>query len=139
MQIRNFYHCAECGREWTGVCGPPNVTMIVRSAAPSTCPHTRAKTREKAMTNRIALLNDDFRRNFRGGKIMMTPGVDALPDRVKAEALVQVANFSEFSEDNDPHDEHDFGSFNLVGRRFQDANGDPVVNRVLTIMLASEY
>lgn len=70
------------------------------------------------MTNRIALLNDDFRRHFRGGKIMMTPGVEALPDCVKAEALVQVANFSGFTEDNDPYDEHDFGSFNLLGRRF---------------------
>lgn len=48
----------------------------------------------------------------------MTAGVDGLPDCVKAEALVQVAKFSEFSADNDPHNEHDFGSFDLVGRKF---------------------
>jgi len=48
----------------------------------------------------------------------MTSGVYELPDCVKAEALIQVAKFSEFSADNDPHDEHDFGSFNLVGRKF---------------------
>ncbi|MEY9604130.1 hypothetical protein AB7M74_010739 [Bradyrhizobium japonicum] len=101
--------------------------------------------------NRIRELNDAFRRTFHGGRVMMTSGVYELPDCVKAEALVQVTKFSEFSADNDPHDEHDFGSFNLVGRKFfwkidlyeepdvKDANGDPVVNRVLTIMLASEY
>jgi hypothetical protein len=37
--------------------------------------------------NKIALLNDAFRRTFRGGKVMMTSGVDELPDCVKAEAL----------------------------------------------------
>ncbi|WLB88855.1 MULTISPECIES: hypothetical protein [Bradyrhizobium] len=29
------------------------------------------------MTNRIALLNDDFRRNFRGGKIMIVDSNEA--------------------------------------------------------------
>jgi hypothetical protein len=101
--------------------------------------------------NKIALLNDAFRRTFSGGKVMMTSGVDELPDCVKAEALVQVVKFSEFTVDNDPHDEHDFGSFKLVGRKFlwkidlyeepdvKSANGEPVVKRVLTIMLADEY
>jgi Protein of unknown function (DUF3768) len=104
--------------------------------------------------NKIALLNDAFRRTFSGGKVMMTSGVDELPDCVKAEALVQVAKFSEFTADNDPHDEHDFGSFTLVGRKFlwkidcydkdmsygSDDPGDPAkTTRVLTIMLAEEY
>ena len=103
--------------------------------------------------NKIALLNDDFRRTFRGGKVMMTSGVDELPDCVKAEALVQVANFSNFTADNDPHGEHDFGSFTLVGRKFfwkidyydtamqfgSEDPSDPVKTaRVLTIMLAEE-
>ncbi|MEY9748821.1 hypothetical protein ABIF65_008195 [Bradyrhizobium japonicum] len=103
------------------------------------------------MMNSIALLNDAFRRTFCGGKVMMTIGVAELPDCVKAEALRQVADFSGFTQENDPHGEHDFGSIDLVGRKFfwkidlyeepdvKDANGDPVVNRVLTIMLASEY
>jgi Protein of unknown function (DUF3768) len=104
--------------------------------------------------NKIALLNDDFRRTFRGGKVMMTSGVDELPDCVKAEALVQVAKFSEFTADNDPHDEHDFRSFRLVGRKFfwkidyydkelqygSEDPGDPErTMRVLTLMLAGEY
>jgi Protein of unknown function (DUF3768) len=104
--------------------------------------------------NKIALLNDAFRTTFRGGKVMMTSGVDELPDCVKAEALVQVAKFSQFTADNDPHGEHDFGSFTLVGRKFfwkidyydselqcgsEDPSDPRKTIRVLTLMLASEY
>ncbi|MGX1360736.1 DUF3768 domain-containing protein [Bradyrhizobium elkanii] len=104
--------------------------------------------------NRIRELNDAFRRTFRGGRVMMTSGVYELPDCVKAEALVQVAKFSEFTTDNDPHDEHDFGSFNLVGRKFfwkidyydkdlvngsEDPSDPERTTRVLTLMLAAEY
>jgi Protein of unknown function (DUF3768) len=104
--------------------------------------------------NKIALLNDDFHRTFRGGKVMMTSGVEELPDCVNAEALVQVAKFSEFTEGNDPHDEHDFGSFRLVGRKFlwkidyydrdlrygsEDPSDPEKTTRVLTVMLAEEY
>jgi hypothetical protein len=102
-------------------------------------------------TDLVRALNDAFRCTFAGGKVMMTSGVDELPDCVKAEALRQVATFSDFTPDNDPHREHDFGSFTLVGRKFfwkidlyeepnvKGANGEPVVTRVLTIMLANEY
>jgi len=69
-------------------------------------------------TNRTCELNDAFRMSFHGGKVMMTPGVDELPDCVKAEVLTKVCTFSDFSFDNDPHGEHDFGSFELVGRKF---------------------
>lgn len=104
--------------------------------------------------NKIAFLNDAFRSTFRGGKVMMTSGVDELPDCVKAEALLQVANFSKFTGNNDPHDEHDFGSFDLVGRKFfwkidyydrdmrhdsEDPSDSEVTLRVLTLMLSSEY
>jgi len=104
--------------------------------------------------DRIRELNDAFRRTFRGGKVMMTSGVYELPDCVRAEALLQVANFSEFTADNDPHDEHDFGSLNLVGRKFfwkidyydqqcEFGSDDPTdpekTTRVLTVMLAGEY
>ena len=85
---------------------------------------------------------------------MMTSGVDELPDCVKAEAMVQVAHFSDFTADNDPYGEHDFGSFTLVGRKFfwkieyydkemrygSENPADPdMTTRVLTIMLACEY
>ena len=105
-------------------------------------------------TDRVRELNDAFRKTLRGGKAMMTSGVDELPDCVKAEALVQVAHFADFTADNDPHDEHDFGSFELVSRKFfwkidyydkdllngSEDPGDPErTMRVLTVMLAWEY
>jgi hypothetical protein len=103
---------------------------------------------------RIRELNDAFRKTFSGGKIMMTPGVDELPDCVKADALVKVATYSDFSEGNDPYGEHDFGSFELVSRKFfwkidyynldlsagsEDAADPQKTTRVLTLMLSCEY
>jgi Protein of unknown function (DUF3768) len=102
-------------------------------------------------SDRIRVLNDNFRTTFLGGRVVMTAGVASLPIDVKARALIQVQRFSQFSADNDPYDEHDFGSFEIAGEKFlwkidlyeepdvKDSNGEPVVNRVLTIMLAEEY
>ena len=103
--------------------------------------------------NKIALLNDAFRRSFSGGKVMMTAGVYALPDMVKAAALQKSATFDAFTDDNDPYGEHDFGSFELCGRKFfwieyydrdmqygSEGPSDPAkTTRVMTVMLASEY
>jgi hypothetical protein len=104
--------------------------------------------------NKIAVLNDAFRKTFCGGRVMMTVGVAELPAMVIANALCRVANFDEFTENNDPLGEHDFGSFELCGRRFfwkidcydpemQAGSEDPAdparTTRVLTVMLASEY
>ena len=81
----------------------------------------------------------------------MTAGVNELALDIKAKALLIVRAFSEFGEDNDPHGEHDFGSFEVAGEKFfwkidlyedpnvKDSDGEPLVNRVLTIMLADEY
>jgi hypothetical protein len=67
---------------------------------------------------RIRQLNDAFRRTFAGGRVVLTSGVDALPDLIKARALQLVRIFDDFSEDNDPHGEHDFGSFELANFTF---------------------
>ena len=109
---------------------------------------------QTAKTARIRELNDAFRRTFAGGKVVMTAGVDALPDMVKAAALKKAATFDEFNEDNDPHGEHDFGSFELCGRKFfwkieyydraieygsEDPSDPEQTTRVMTVMLAEEY
>ena len=103
---------------------------------------------------KIRALNDGFRRTFNGGKVMMTSGIDALDDGVKARILEKVRTFDAFSKDNDPHHEHDFGAFEEGGHKvffkldYYDAemvygSEDPAdpskTTRVLTIMLASEY
>ena len=104
--------------------------------------------------SRIAVLNDAFRRSFSGGKVLLTAGVNELPNMVKAEALQLVASYEKFDSDNDPHAERDFGSFELVGRKFfwkidyydtrmehgsEDASDPEKTLRVLTLMFAHEY
>ncbi|MGH6875750.1 MAG: DUF3768 domain-containing protein [Rhizomicrobium sp.] len=103
---------------------------------------------------RIRALNDAFRRTFRGGKVVKTASVAALPDMVVAEALLQVACFDEFNADNDPYGEHDFGAFVLCSRTFfwkidyfdrdmkhgsEDPSDPSKTTRVLTLMLAEDY
>ena len=96
------------------------------------------------------LLNDVFRRSLGmtgAGRVVMTRGVDQLPEDVKAKVLLAVRDFDDFEDSNDPYGEHDFGVIKLAGQKiywkmdYYDANfefgGD--VNRLLTILLAEEY
>ena len=104
--------------------------------------------------SKIALLNDMLRRTFSGGKVVMTPGVAALPENELARALERVRQFNDFTSDNDPHGEHDFGSFELAGVTYffkvdyyapdmesgsEDPSDPQKTVRVLTIMRADEY
>jgi hypothetical protein len=103
---------------------------------------------------RIKQLNDALRMSLRGGRVLMTVGVNALPDDLKALALQRTRAFADFSKDNDPHGEHDFGSFELAGQTFfwkidyydercefgsQDPSDPSKTTRVLTLMLAADY
>src|SRR5215211_4865405 len=102
---------------------------------------------------RVRELNDAFRKTFKGGRVMLTAGVEALPSDVRAMAIRKVATFDTFTKDNDPYGEHDFGNFELSGYRFfwkidlydtslRYGSPDPAdpekTCRVLTIMLAEE-
>ena len=66
-------------------------------------------TTTESKTERIRALNDDFRRTFVGGAVMITAGVEALPAEQRRSLLAKVRAFDAFTEDNDPHGEHDFG------------------------------
>jgi hypothetical protein len=105
-------------------------------------------------TDRIRELNDDFRRTFVGGAVMITAGVEAMPNEQRRSLLAKVRVFDAFTEDNDPHGEHDFGAVDEGGVRcfwkidyydremtmHSDDAADPAVTtRVLTVMLAEEY
>ena len=96
-------------------------------------------------------LNDKFRRTLTGGTVLMTAGVVAIGSEVQVEILAAVQAFDDFNADNDPWAEHDFGAIEVAGERVyfkldltrafaSREPADPsVTERVLTIMLASEY
>jgi hypothetical protein len=102
-------------------------------------------------TQRISALNDQLRQNLATGVAVMTPGVAALGEEATARIIKTIAVFDDFCHANDPHEEHDFGSFEAEGQTIffkidlyeepdvKGANGEPIVTRVLTIMLANEY
>jgi Protein of unknown function (DUF3768) len=106
----------------------------------------------KAMT--IRNLNDLFRRHFIGGTVVLTSGVNAMPEERRRSILRKVRDFEAFTKDNDPHNEHDFGAIDEEGVRCfwkidyydremttgsPDPADDAVTTRVLTVMLAEEY
>jgi hypothetical protein len=105
-------------------------------------------------SDRVRVLNDNFRTTFVGGQVVMTPGVAELPLDEKARIILAVQGFTDFDAGNDPHDEHDFGNVELAGETYffkvdyysPDLKGgseDPAdpekTTRVLTIMRADEY
>lgn len=108
-----------------------------------------------AKSDAIAHHNDQLRTTFRGGRVMVTQGINALEEEDIRRILEAVRSFDDFTEDNDPHGEHDFGNIFLdgIGRvnwkidyydtSIQYHSPNPgnrsVTCRVLTIMLSSEY
>lgn len=99
----------------------------------------------------IKTLNDNFRKTFIGGRVMLTSGIRAKTQDEIAEILEKVRSFDNFTTANDPYGEHDFGSLDYKGQKiffkidYYDLNyeymsenpTDPTItNRVLTIMLA---
>jgi hypothetical protein len=110
--------------------------------------------REPDHHERIRQLNDRFRKSFRGGRVMLTCGVQALGNDALRHVLAAVQQHDQFGTDNDPYNEHDFGSctwgchrffwkIDYYDARLEFGSPDPsdpnVTSRVLTIMLASEY
>ena len=105
--------------------------------------------------DRVRFLNDEARRHFTDGRIVVTPGILALPDDDQDAIWDRVRNFDDFAPDSDPYTEHDFGAFEHNGHRvcwrieYFDRDGgtygspdpaDPyLTTRVLTLMLAGEY
>src|SRR5579872_5286153 len=104
-------------------------------------------------TDRIRSLNDELRQNISRGRghAVMTAGVAALGAEAVARIVKTIEVYDDFCHANDPHEEHDFGSFEAEGHTIffkidlyedpnvKDSDGEPLVNRVLTIMLADEY
>lgn len=106
------------------------------------------------VSSKIAALNDALRCTRQGGKMLITEGIQALPELVRQAVIKAVRDFKEFNKNNDPYGEHDFGSLAVEGHKifwkidYYDKNmeyhsddpSDPTqTKRVLTIMLAEEY
>ena len=105
----------------------------------------------------IRLLNDWLRMHGSGGRIVMTSGIAALPDTVRAAVIEAVRQFDAFDERNDPHGEHDFALvpveaggvtevmfkieyFDLDLQNHSPDPADPdATRRVMTVMLPDEY
>jgi hypothetical protein len=109
---------------------------------------------DASRTARIRALNDRLRTTGRGGEVVITGGVAALPGPVQASVMAVVQGFAAFTPDNDPHGEHDCAALEVEGHRvlftidcydatLRGGSPDPadpgVTRRVLTIMLAEEY
>jgi Protein of unknown function (DUF3768) len=105
-------------------------------------------------TARIRELNDQLRRTGKGGRIVITSGIQALGGDAVNEVLLAVAQFDNFTDENDPWGEHDCAVLTVNARRIifkldyfdralrlhsPDASDPAVTERVLTIMLAEEY
>ena len=97
----------------------------------------------------IKTLNDNFRKTFTGGQVLLTAGINAKPTDDVADILSMVRGFNKFTPDNDPYGEHDYKCDKIfwkldyydLNNQYLSANPvDPnITNRVLTIMLAEEY
>lgn len=110
----------------------------------------QAKKDSRPQPGSKQLLNDIFRKSLGmtgAGRVVMTSGVDGLPDEVKTKVLLAVRDFDSFEEGDDPYGEHDFGVIEFDGQKIYwkidyydesfEFGGD--ANRLLTILLASEY
>src|SRR5262249_28381879 len=110
-----------------------------------------ASSSSLSKSDRIRVLNDNFRSTFVGGRIVITPAVKDLPPQRCAALLQAVRSFSNFTNDNDPHGEHDFGSIELEGQTWffkldyyapdlkggsEDPANPELTTRVLTVMRA---
>ena len=110
--------------------------------------------RETSRAMAIRSLNDCFRQALHGGTVLFTAGIMALGPKLQARILAAVQTFDAFEEANDPWGEHDFGAIDIDGERVffkieyydltramhsEDPTDPAKTERVMTIMLASEY
>ena len=78
----------------------------------------KEKEDRNAKRAKIRALNDAFRKTFRGGRVMMTAGVNALADAVQRAVFQKIQAFDAFDDENDPWGQHDFVSVEHDGQTF---------------------
>lgn len=166
-QVGAYPICGNCGAthvvrdawaEWSIGTGEWVLKTVFDDFACDRCGESNTpiwKLNKEFRQKRILRLNDQARRG-RGEHVtvVVTAGVQAEGEEFMVQTSRTVMSFSEFTKANDPHGEHDFGAFEIDGRKLfwkidyfdlnleqhsPDAANPSVTNRVLTIMLASEY
>ncbi len=55
----------------------------------------------------IKTLNDNLRKSFIGGRVILTQGINVKTPRDIARILAKVRNFNNFTKANDPYNEHE--------------------------------
>ena len=105
-------------------------------------------------SEKIARLNDLLRQEGIGGRVMVTRGIAALAQDTRQRIFQAVREFDGFSKDNDPYKERDFAALTVEGNRInwkidyynkdltagsEDPSNPTITERIMTIMLASEY
>ena len=65
----------------------------------------------------IKTLNDNLRKSFIGGRVILTQGINVKTPRDIARILAKVRNFNNFTKANDPYNEHDFGSLIIMAKK----------------------
>ncbi len=115
-------------------------------------------TTQLTQSQKIAWLNDAFRKNFAynlvSGHIVTTASIAALSLKEQMQIFNKVKSYNAFTKDNDPYGEHDFGSFahnadtifwkiDYYDKSMQRGSDNPAdnskTNRLMTIMYACEY
>ncbi len=105
-------------------------------------------------SDRIRILNDHLRQLHRGGMVVISRGIAAMPRAAWADIIVAVAKFDGFNPENDPYAEHDCANVDVDGlpivfkidyfdptmlHQSDDPTDPNLTKRVLTIMLGEEY
>lgn len=121
---------------------------------PNGSEHSEKLSEGSEKTQRIAQLNDQLRITGQGGQIVATQGITSLSPEIQATISQAIQTFTSFEPDNDPYGEHDFGAVTVEGIKIfwkidyyahdmmhlsPDKSNPNVTNRVMTIMLPSEY
>ena len=101
----------------------------------------------------IARLNDDLRKTFEGGTVVITRNVRGLEGFNAPELVKALAQYDGFDEDNNPYGERDFGDFELFNTDLYwkidyydpdlkclsaDAANASITHRVITIMTEAD-
>ena len=112
------------------------------------------KDEEDAKKRRIRALNTQLRQTLKGGRITSTAGFYHLGGPLRERFFQAISDFNDFNPDNDPFDEHDIGKVEINGvtvfwkidyynidrtGHSPDPSCPEVTQRVLTLMLATEY